>query len=103
MVDKGVHIFDVNQKADRRASDRLGAAVSHLRELVGEHDGRIAYFDLGMADLATGARHSKQFGGSEGLLIKLNGAGGVIEDQVWSHGSIPIGNRLDTACHNPSS
>ncbi len=65
--------------------------------LVSQHDGRIADLDLGMPYLAAGVREAHQLGGTERLLVKANGAGCVLDNQVGRGGVIAVGDWFN--CH----
>src|SRR3989441_10896348 len=42
LVEQCVHVLDVEEDAHLRGAERLWAAVTHFRELVRKHEGRIA-------------------------------------------------------------
>ena len=50
----GVDVGYVEHDAAARASQGLRALVTHLRELVGHHDHRVADLELGVPDTAVG-------------------------------------------------
>jgi hypothetical protein len=60
---------------DRRATKRLWAAETHVRVFVGQHDGRIADFDLGVANFAAGLLHTRQLFGAKRFLVELDCTG----------------------------
>ena len=54
----------------------------HLRELVGQHDDRIPDLDFRVPDLPFGSRDAHDFRGSERLLIKIEGIGGTLNNEI---------------------
>src|SRR5256886_9492037 len=71
----------------------------HLRELVGQHQARVAELQLGVSDPSVGLRHAKRFRGAERLLVELDGVAGALDAQVRRERVMAFGNGLDLACH----
>jgi hypothetical protein len=69
--------------------------MAHLRRFVGEHHVGVADLDLGVADLPSGRRHAQHFDGAERLLVELERARGIVEDEIGSDAVITLGNGLD--------
>src|SRR5216684_476271 len=82
IVHNGVHIVDVKKDANRGTAARLRSQVSHVGELVGQHNRRISNLDFGVPDPAIGLRHAHKLGGSEGLFVKLDSISRTLYDQV---------------------
>jgi hypothetical protein len=67
----GIYVVDIDQEAQRTSTYGLRAKRAHLRAFIGKHYCRIADLDLGVADSASGGRHTKQLSGAKRRLIKL--------------------------------
>src|SRR5581483_4641547 len=98
-----IHVLNVQHEADGSAAERFGAAVAHLRELVGEHEWRVADFHFGVHDLAAGTAHAEQLGSPERLLVELNRVGCSVDDQIRGDCVIALGYRPGWAGHGSSS
>src|SRR5437867_2912816 len=93
-VEDVIHVLDVNTDGHRRAAHGLGAAVFHVRELVGEHDQRVADLELGMADLAAGCAHAHALPRAEHGSIEVDRIARAIDGEVRCDFRVALGDRL---------
>ena len=91
----GVDVLDVHVRAHRRAPELLRRVRIVIRELVGEHDDRVADPDLGVPDLPIRRPVAEELGGAERLPVELEGALAPVDDQIGRDGVVPVGNLLD--------
>src|SRR2546423_14791600 len=81
------------------AAHGLRAAGAHLRVLVGEHDPRVAYLELGVTDLAAGSSHPHPLGCAEHRLVEVNRGGAAVDDEVGSYARVAIRDWVDHPLH----
>src|SRR6266550_2660099 len=95
LLDGRIYILDIEKNSDRRTTQRLRAAMSHLWMLIRHHDDGIADLDFRMAHLSTRIRHAHYFRCVEYFLIEINGSRCTVDDQVGGHRVIALGNWID--------
>jgi len=92
---RGVDVGDVHVQGDRRPAEGLRPPDSHVGELVGQHDHRVADGQLGMAHPSTGYRHHHAHLGIQHGLVELDGilCSGHVE--VRGDAGVVVGDRVD--------
>src|SRR6266446_4540062 len=75
----------------------MRTARAHFRKLISEHDVRIADLDLSVPDLPIRLRKTHHFRRAKCFLVKLEGLGSVLNDQIGCRRVISLGNRLGIA------
>src|SRR3977135_971203 len=95
--DDGVAVRHIDIEAHRRGSNALGAALTHRRIFVSQHNARIATLYFGGADLAVRTIHSHNYGGAENVLVVLNRFRGTLNNKVWRNRIVAFGNVINFA------
>src|SRR5215467_10188004 len=90
-----VDVRDIEQQAHRRAADRLRAAVTHLRHLVGEHHHAVADLDLGVTNRVVLTGEAHDFLGSECLLVIIERTRSTLDDEIGSYARVAGRNGLN--------
>jgi hypothetical protein len=68
-----------------RAADREGGDSPELRELIGDHDARVAEAELDLHEPAIGDGDAATGLGAERAFVPLGCAGGAVDDDVRCH------------------
>src|SRR4029078_468213 len=90
-VEDIIDVVDVDADCHRGASDCLRPAVPHVRELVGEHDQRVADLELGVAHLAAWPLHAHALPGAEDGCVEVDRIVRAIDREIRCDLRITLG------------
>ncbi len=102
-VERDVDVLDVHTHGHRSVAELLRADEIHVRNLVGEHDHRVADRHLGMPDLPVRPTHTHGLGCAEHRRIEVDRVRRAVDGQVRNHARVLIGNGLHGHASSPSS
>jgi len=97
---EGVHVWHINQDADRCAAKR-GRALTMFGKLIGQHNDCAGNFDLGMTNSAIGHGNAIKFSCAKSLLVKLNSLHRVLANEIRGRMFVPSRNGKRFGCHAP--
>jgi hypothetical protein len=94
LLGERVDVGDVQVDGHRGPTERLRAAEAHLRELIGQHDRRIADFELGVPDPPVRLHQAHEFLAAERALVKVERLRCALDAQIGRGTRVVVGNRL---------
>src|SRR5260370_624369 len=92
-VENCVRIGNVHMQIHGITRTRVGGR-RQLAHGVVHKDGGIADLQFGMHYFAVGPWEALDFGGAKDFFVEVDGPRGILDDEVWRKGVVPLGNRL---------